>query len=56
MQIENDPIPTRLSKRLEAAIADKQEALVKQNKYYQKLNEFKIENEQLRKHVNFKLF
>jgi hypothetical protein len=40
-----------MSKRLEEAISSKQEAIVKQNQYYQKLLEFQQETEKLRKHV-----
>lgn len=54
-QIEIDNVPSRLSMRLEAAITAKQEAIVNQTRYYQKMNELKNENLQLRKHVNLKL-
>lgn len=42
-----------MHKRLESAIGAKQEAVVMQNTYYKKMNEYKTETEKLRKHVFF---
>lgn len=50
-QIDNEAVPNRMHKRLEAAIGAKQEAIVMQNTYYKKMIEFKNEAEKLRKHV-----
>uniref|UniRef100_A0A914DG01 Uncharacterized protein n=1 Tax=Acrobeloides nanus TaxID=290746 RepID=A0A914DG01_9BILA len=51
-KVEKDDTVPKMSKRLEEAISSKQEAIVKQNQYYQKLLEFQQETEKLRKHID----
>ncbi|KAI1723643.1 formin homology 2 domain-containing protein [Ditylenchus destructor] len=51
-QIESDTAP--IMKRLNIATASKQEAIVMQNKYYQKMLELQTESTKLRKHISNK--